>query len=227
MARFSPATNILTKQFRFIMQIMMKNLHFQRLAAIGLLAFVFPFCKQNSVETAEARDAEGRLERYQRRKSDYAKEGLYQRFRADNTLMEEATYQNDTLEGERKYFYPNGKQESVERYHKGVIDGKFQKFYDNGALQVEQTYQNGVLEGLSIAFYPNGAVKEKVMLRNNEEDGAFSEYYETGKLKTEGFYEPGDDGPLETGTLKEYDETGQLIRVAECAKGICNTKWKK
>ncbi len=195
--------------------------------AATLLLFFQESCKQNPIETVEVRDAEGRLERYERRKSDYAKEGLYQHFRTDNSLMEEAHYQHDTLEGERKYFYPGGKIESIESYRKGVIEGKFQKFYESGAVQVEQTYVNGALEGLSTAYYPGGTVREKVMLRNNEEDGHFTEYYENGALKTEGTYAPDEDGPLETGELKEYDEAGQLVRTADCVQGVCTTKWKK
>jgi len=27
--------------------------------------------------------------------------------------------------------------------------------------------------------------------------------------------------------LKEYDETGQLVRIADCQLGICRTKWTK
>ena len=196
--------------------------------AAALLLVSQNFCRQkNAVETVETRDADGRLERYQRRTSDSAKEGLYQKFRPDNTLLEESHYHNDTLEGERKYFYPSGKVESVEQYKRGVIEGKFQKFYESGTLRVEQTYVNGALQGESVGFYPNGAVSERVMLRDNEENGPFTEYYENGKIKAEGTYIPGDEGPLENGELKEYDESGTLVRIAECSSGVCITKWKK
>lgn len=202
--------------------------HLLSCLAATMLLLAHSFCKQkNAVETVETRDSEGRIERYQRRTSDSAKEGLYQKFRPDNTLLEESHYHNDTLEGERKYFYPSGKVESVEHYQRGVIEGKFQKFYENGSLRVEQTYVNGALNGQSIGFYPNGVVSERVMLRNNEEDGPFTEYYENGKIKAEGTYIPGDDGPLENGELKEYDETGTLIRIADCVSGMCSTRWKK
>ncbi len=196
--------------------------------AAGLLLFSQNFCRQkNALEAVESRDAEGRIERYQRRSSDSAKEGLYQKFRPDNSLLEERHYRNDTLDGERKYFYANGKVESVEQYKHGQIEGKFQKFYETGALRVEQTYVNGALNGESIGYYPNETIKEKVILIDNEENGLFVEYYEDGKIKAEGSYIPGDDGPLENGELKEYDETGTLIRIAECSSGRCITKWKK
>ena len=192
-------------------------------AAIGLT--LFNAC--SNVETVEIRDEQGRLERYQRNKKDYAKEGLYQKFHPNGTLLQEAYYVHDTLHGERKFFYENGVVETVEHLRNGVYDGKFQHFYPNGVLQVEQQYVNGALQGLSIRYYKNGVVEEKVTLRDNEEDGPFTEYYENGNLKAEGAYRPGEDGPVEQGELKEYDESGQLVRIADCNKGFCLTKWKK
>jgi len=205
----------------------MQNRHFPRYLALGVFVLFQIFCKQNPLETVENRDAEGRLERWQRRKTDFAKEGLYQRFAANGILLEEANYVNDTLEGERKYFYPNGTVESIERYRRGQYHGKYQKFYENGQLQIEQEFVNGTMQGLSLRYYPNGVLEEKVTIRDNEENGPFWEYWENGNLKTEGNYAPSEDGNLEQGELKEYDESGQLVRIAHCDKGVCPTRWKK
>lgn len=188
---------------------------------------VQPACLNSPVETVEHRNENGQLERFERRKKDFAKEGVYRKFSPEGVLMEEAQYKNDTLDGERKFFYPSGKLESVEHYRNGAYHGKYQKFYENGTMEVEQEFANGALEGLSIAYYPSGGVKEKVTLHNNEESGPFSEYYENGVLKAEGTYIPGEDLPLEQGELKEYDETGTLVRIADCQSGICHTRWKK
>jgi hypothetical protein len=129
--------------------------------------FFLPAC-QSDLETVENRDAHGRLERFQRRKKDFAKEGPYQRFHEKGYLIEEAHFVNDTLEGERKFFYPNGAVESIEHFSRGAYTGKYQKFYENGQMQLEQEYANGVLQGLSTAWYPNGVKKETVTLRENE-----------------------------------------------------------
>ena len=177
---------------------------------------------EKPVETIEHRDEYGRLERYQRRKKDFAKEGLYQRFHQDGYLLEEAQYANDSLQGERKFFYKNGTVERIEHYQKGVIHGKFQQYYENGQLQLDQEFVQGVLQGLSTSWYPNGVLKEKVTLRDNEENGPFTEWYENGNLKAEGAYLDGDN---EHGTLKLYDTTGQLERVLECQMGACHTTW--
>lgn len=185
-------------------------------------------CKENLIETVEVRDDEGRVERFQRNKKDFAKEGLYQKLTPDGRLLEEAHYHLNVLEGERKYYFPNGSVESVESYKNGAIHGKYRKFYENGTPRIEQEFVDGAMQGLSIRYYPNGAVEERVTMKDNEENGPFQEYYENGNLKTEGSYAPmGEESALEQGELKEYDENGQLVRIADCVNGRCTTRWKK
>jgi antitoxin component YwqK of YwqJK toxin-antitoxin module len=196
----------------------------------GILLVVFGalYCGSSAVETVEFRNERGQRERYQRLKHNFAKQGLYQRFAPEGHLLEEAHYANDTLEGERKYFYPSGTVESVERYKRGVFDGKYQKYHENGTLQLEQDYVNGTMEGLSLAYYPNGQLRERVTMRDNVENGPFSEYHENGVLSTQGTYAPNAEGePVKQGELKEYDEQGQLLRTAQCDNGFCRTTWKK
>jgi antitoxin component YwqK of YwqJK toxin-antitoxin module len=205
----------------------MQNARFLFRLAVGLLVLSQIFCKENSLETVESRDAEGRLERFQRRKTDFAKEGLYQKFAPDGKLLEEASYRNDTLDGERKYFYPNGALESIERYRRGQYHGKYQKFYENGQLQIEQEFVDGAMQGLSLGYYQNGVLAEKVTIRDNDENGPFWEYWENGNLQTEGTYASNEVESWEQGELKEYDENGQLIRIADCKNGVCMTRWKK
>lgn len=193
----------------------------------GLFVLLHAFCTENNLETVESRDAEGRLERWQRNKQDFAKEGLYQRFYPEGALAEEAHYVHDSLNGERKFFYKNGHVESVEHYQNGIFHGKYLKYNENGNLLIEQEFVNGTMQGLSLAYYPNGVLKEKYTMKDNEENGPFQEFYETGVLQTEGTYAPGKDGTAEQGKLKQYDENGQLIRIADCKDGICLTKWQK
>ncbi len=198
----------------------MRTLPFGWFFPVWLLLFLTA-CESN-VETVENRNAFGHLERYQRRKKDFAKEGLYQRFHEKGYLIEEAHYRHDTLDGERKFFYASGQVESVEHFRKGVFHGKYQRYYESGQLQLEQAFVDGVLQGISTAWYPNGKIKEKVTLRDNEENGPFTEWYENGQLKAEGAYL---DGENEHGLLKLYDTLGQLERTLECQMGACRTTW--
>ena len=205
----------------------MHNIRYSILPALFLTLLFQVFCTENPIETIENRDAEGQLERYQRRKKDYAKEGVYQRFSPNGQLIEEAHYTNDTLDGERKYFFPSGSVESIEHYRQGQYHGKYQKFYVNGQLNVEQEFVDGAMQGISVRYYPNGVVKEKVTIRDNDENGPFWEYWENGNIQFEGTYQPNEEGSAEQGELKEYDENGQLIRIADCNNGVCLTRWKK
>jgi antitoxin component YwqK of YwqJK toxin-antitoxin module len=194
-----------------------------RLLLFFLLLFSISAC---NTETIDTQNEYGQRVRYERRKDDFAKHGRFVRYHDNGKLAEEATYANDTLEGERRLFYPGGQLESVEIYTKGVLNGPFRRYHENGALYIEQEFRNGVMEGFSLRYYPNGQLEEKVTIRNNEEDGPFVEYYENGKKKAEGSY-IFDEEALEQGELKEYDESGELIRIADCERGICRTRWKK
>jgi antitoxin component YwqK of YwqJK toxin-antitoxin module len=206
------------------MQISAKNCFV--LVAFALLAPTA--CKENPIETTEVRDDEGRLERFQRDKNSFAKEGLYQKFAPDGKLLEEAHFHQNQLEGEKKYFFSNGTVESIEPYKNGQLHGKYRKFYESGTPRIEQDYVDGVMQGLSIRYYTNGSVEERVTMQGSEENGPFQEYYENGQLKTEGVYlSTEDESALEQGELKEYDETGQLVRIADCVNGRCTTRWKK
>lgn len=196
------------------------------LIAITLLGAVF--CSSSPLETVEAKTERGQTERWQRRKDNGQKEGLFQRFSPEGVLLEEAYYRTDSLHGERKYFAANGTLESIEPYDNNRLHGKFKVFFANGALKIEQDFVKGALNGWSIRYYPNGVVEEKVLLKDNVENGPFQEFHENGNLKTEGTYTPNEEGDgVEEGELKEYDETGQLIRIADCNNGMCLTRWKK
>ncbi len=196
-----------------------------RYTAMLLLVFL-AFCSQNPLETIEAKNERGQIERWQRRKDTKAKEGLFQRYSPEKVLLEEAHYLADSLDGERKYYSDKGVLESIEHYQNNQIHGKFQGFYEDGKLKIEQEFVHGALEGLSIRYYPNGNVQEKVMIKDNVENGPFTEYHENGTLKTEGTYAPTPDGDegLEQGELKEFNESGQLIRTADCQDGKCITR---
>lgn len=193
------------------------------------ILFVFlSFCGQKALETVEAKNDRGQLERWQKRQGSNKKDGIYQRFSEKGTLLEEAFYIADSLQGDRKYYSETGQLEAVEHYDKNQLHGKFNSFYPDGQLKIEQDFVRGSLTGMSIRYYPNGKMLEKVTLKDNVENGPFVEYYDSGNLKTEGQYAPDEDGDgVENGELKEYNEAGVLVRIAACTYGTCITTWKK
>jgi antitoxin component YwqK of YwqJK toxin-antitoxin module len=179
----------------------------------------------SDLETIEVKNDEGVIvETYTRKKVDYAKEGLYQKFSDQGVLIEKSNYRNDTLEGERTLFYENGNPQYIENYKKGQFEGPFKAYHDNGTLKLEGIYTDNAMEGEWKAYYENGQLKEIVQFENNQENGPFIEYHPNGKLKAKGSYLEGDH---EHGELELYDESGELFKKMMCDKGICRTSWQR
>ena len=191
------------------------------LALISL--FVITGCK-SKVEQVENIDSYGYTERYQRNKADFAKQGLYQKLDDQGRLMEEASYENDTLSGIRVLYFENGDTQIVETYREGIFDGPYRSYYESGQLNLTGHYQTNEMTGDWDRYYKNGQLMERVRFEKNAENGPFIEYYENGNLKAEGTYLNGDN---EHGLLKLYDEQGELKRKMNCESGICRTTWKR
>jgi antitoxin component YwqK of YwqJK toxin-antitoxin module len=178
----------------------------------------------SDLERVEVKDANGVVtERYSRRKSDYAREGKFEKFSASGIKVQEANYANDLLEGQRTIFWDNGKPQYIEHYRGGQFEGVYQAFHENGKMKLEGHYVAGEMTGTWKGYYDNGQLKEVVNFEQNQENGPFTEYYPDGKLKAEGAYLDGDN---EHGELKLYDSTGTLTRRMMCDRGICHTVWQ-
>ncbi len=178
-------------------------------------------CQESaSLEEVTMRDEYGYTLIYTRRKADQAKEGWYRRYDTQNRKVEEAHYQNDTLDGLRILYYESSDTMSVETYRKGLFEGPFRAYHENGQLKTLGRYVNNAIEGEWLSYYPNGQLREVVTFQHGAENGPFKEYYPNGQLKAEGAYLDGDN---EHGELKLYNEDGSLQRVMLCNRGVCRT----
>ncbi|MFT5801532.1 MAG: antitoxin component YwqK of YwqJK toxin-antitoxin module [Patescibacteria group bacterium] len=201
------------------------NLMKSNLILFFVLGILFASGCKSSTELVETVDAEnGEKISYTRRVDNLGKQGLYTHLRKDGSKLEEAMYENDTLNGFRKLYYEDGTVFIEEKYDMGAFQGAWKTFHENGQLKLEGEYIDNKMEGLWKGYYDNGGLKEEVHFKGNEENGAFIEYYKNGKLKAEGAYLGGDN---ENGLLKLYDETGELIKKMDCKKGVCRTIWTK
>ena len=189
------------------------------------LAFcLFLFTCSSSTEMVEMIDEDGAKISYTRRTDNFGKQGLYTKWYKDGGKLEEAMYENDTLHGFRKMYYPNGKEQIIEHYDMGQFKGLWQSYFESGQLQLEGEYVNNSMEGVWKGYYESGELKEEVQFKNSEENGPFTEYHKNGKLKAEGQYLDGDN---EHGLLKLYDESGELTKKMDCKRGVCRTIWTK
>lgn len=195
-----------------------------RIYPLLLLALLFA-CQGNEtadLESVEVTDEYGNLERYQRRVSDYAREGWSLRISPEGEVIEAAHYVHDTLDGNRFLFFESGDTSVVETYRGGQFDGPYRVYREDGSLMLEGQFAANVREGEWRGYYPNGQLKEVVQFQDNAENGPFTEYHPNGKLKAEGYYREGDN---EDGQLKLYNENGELTRRMDCRMGRCSTVW--
>ncbi len=200
------------------------NLMKSKLMFFFVLGILFAGCK-SSTELVETVDEEtGEKITYTRKVDNFGKQGLYTRLTKEGVKIEEAMYENDTLNGFRRLYYEDGSVFIEEQYEMGAFQGAWKTFHENGQLKLEGEYIDNKMEGKWKGYYDNGALKEEVLFEGNEENGAFIEYYKNGKLKAEGAYLNGDN---ENGLLKLYDETGELVKKMDCKKGVCRTIWTK
>ena len=192
-----------------------------RLFTSFLLLLLLSGC-DNGLEEVIEHDDYGNTIRYERRKTDFAREGWAYTTNQDGVLIEAAQYRSDTLNGLRILFTETGDTSIVEHYDMGAFSGEYRLYYDNGVLKQKGYYANNEMSGDWETYYDNGQLKERVRFADNLENGPFIEYHSNGKLAAEGAYL---DGDYEHGELKIYDENGQLSRTMMCDQGRCTTTW--
>jgi antitoxin component YwqK of YwqJK toxin-antitoxin module len=189
--------------------------------------FVLFSCGKRLNEIERKNEAGQVIEKFYLNK-DSLKFGTYTSYDEEGRLFEKSQYKKDELDGLRTIFFANGEVEIQENYKDGVMDGDYKSFYDNGNVNLVATYTEGKMQGLVKRYYSSGELMEEVTFVDNEENGPFKEYHKNGKVKWEGQYKDGDN---EYGTIKMYDESGELIKRMECGKYkgeyICQTAWTK
>jgi antitoxin component YwqK of YwqJK toxin-antitoxin module len=191
--------------------------------AFALLCLLVACSAGPAVETVESTDAQGLRIVYQRQVDNYAREGRFERFDSAGQRIELAYYRHDTLDGPRVLFYPSGDTLSVETYRNGEFSGPYRAYHPNGTLRQVGQYAANAMTGEWVSFYPSGDRREVVQMADNLEQGPFTEWYDGGALKAEGAYL---DGDKEHGELRLYDSTGTLMRIMDCDRGMCFTRWR-
>ena len=62
-------------------------------------------------------------------------------------------YKNGLLNGDSKFWYPNGKLESVEPYSNGEINGSVLRYYDTGRMKARISMVDGMRGGANGEFF--------------------------------------------------------------------------
>lgn len=188
----------------------------------GAILCLFLISCGDGLETITTTTDIGYIEKYQRRKTDFAREGWTVITDPAGVLVEKAHYKHDTLDGLRILYYETGDTNIVETYLQGVFEGTYSLFYPNGQIKQQGQYVNNEMTGDWLQYYESGQLKEKVLFEHNAENGPFLEYHKNGKIATDGHYADGDN---EEGELKIYNEEGILSKIMQCDHGRCTTTW--
>ncbi len=186
----------------------MHRLPFYLFVQALLLLFLFSCSKER---------IEGPLIKYQG-----TKEGHLISHYPNGSIMEEATFKNGKMNGERILYDSAGHIVSKEFIVNDLFEGPYTSYYSNGQIKSQGQYKNNEMSGTWSFYYPSGQLKEEVEFENNKENGPFVEYHKNGKISAKGNYL---DGDQEHGLLQLYDSTGTLERKMNCTHGICKTIW--
>lgn len=204
----------------------MKKQSFQLISnyasSFAVVALIASFSACSSIEKAKDKEPNGFTIEYNRDSKTKLKEGAYTRFYESGKKYQEGNFHKDSLDGEIRYFYESGVLQTVEHYKTGSYEGVYKAFFEDGKLEQEGQYLNNEMSGEWKTYYKDGTLKENVSFAHNMENGPFKEFYPDGKIKAEGAYF---DGENENGELKEYHVSGELMRIAQCEKGVCRTTW--
>jgi len=151
-------------------------------------------------------------------------DGPYVKKDSSGVLLEKGMLKQGVQDGIREIYFPNGKVNVRERYVNGRMDDLYEYFHLNGAVQLKGYYIGGEMYGLWRKYTPEGKLMEEVLMIANEENGPFKEYNPNGTIAAEGAYL---HGANESGTLKLYNESGELYKTMQCYDGRCYTTWLK
>ena len=76
------------------------------------------------------------------------KEGPFEIYRAEGTLMMKGEYHNGKQTGEWTMWYDSGQKASIDHYKDGVQDGQHIGWYSNGKISAMGQYRDGKREGV-------------------------------------------------------------------------------
>jgi uncharacterized protein len=125
------------------------------------------------------------------------------------------------LEGEQKYYFENGKIESISHFEKGKLNGLYETWNVSGNKKSEINYCLDLCCGTYKTWYENGQLEKNVSFKNpiyDDErkalkdvlDGKYLTYYNNGSPNQIGYYK---DGKLEGIQLKFHENNVKASEI--------------
>lgn len=126
---------------------------------------------------------------------DDKKNGCAVKFDSLGNIAEEYFYINDVIQGEKTWYYSNGRIKQTLNFTDGKKVGLLYEYSLEGTIITEEVYDNGYLKDRS---------EFNRLDENGKKTGVWREYFPNGIIKSEGEYKEGE----KNGIYKEFDIKG-------------------
>lgn len=178
-------------------------------------------------------------------------EGKAEQFFPDGKAKYTAQFVKGEPEGVMTWYFPNGRKEIEGNTVNGDRDGSWFYYNEDGTVQIQVLYSKGEYvkdkkeNGTFNEYYDDEQVKSSVVYKKGLKEGTFTEYYDNGhwvdrpvKLGPEGAEKADVERALEgqtkkregtykndvlEGEVKEYDESGKLLKTTMYVNGQATT----
>jgi hypothetical protein len=156
------------------------------------------------------------IESFEERKQMLSKRVTQNDFTKENTNESELELNiKEYKEGQKHYFYPDGKLK-IEAFYKGEkLHGPWTFFSVEGKLLYRSWFMEGKRQGKCFAYYMNGALYSLLDYVDGLQNGLQLHYYLDGTLKTSEHYDKG----LLHGVVRLYYRNGQLQKEQNFVHG--------
>lgn len=160
----------------------------------------------------------------------------------DNTfkkiLQKEDNYIDGFLDGEFKYFFPNGNIALAGNRDRKNNETTIKTYYLDGEIFGTGSYKNNLINGTHTFFYRDGTIMQKIKYDMGKKNGVEQFYHKNGQLWAEQIFKNDlllnvkcnytkngklrDKGTMKdgNGTVKLYTEEGKLYKIITYKKGL-------
>jgi len=109
--------------------------------------------------------------------------------------------------GEVKRLNNFGKLAGKWNFESGILNGETKFYYPNGNLKLANILQNGLQEGVQKSYFSNGKLREEYVVAQGKLEGKASSYFPKGNLRRTFSYHDN----LMSGVLKSFSNDGHLV----------------
>jgi len=108
-------------------------------------------------------------------------DGEIKYFAPNGDILRILSYQNGMLNGQADYFYPDGKPQFHGNYTDDKRSGVWKEWDEDGKYGIG-SYDDDIPEGKWTFYYADGSVKSEGKFHKGKQTGVWTEYRENGDI---------------------------------------------